>query len=665
MSLRELNDSMKCLRALFVLMMPLCLACGLQEAYAAKTVLIFRRAASSLAEVQVQAAATFYGLNFQVKSLADSKQSAAESAIEGANKPLALIITADALPFLDAKRVLAFLHGEVPVLITGIDEHTDTRLLQQWSGGAIIRCKRSNSSDANRWYSFADHGDVVQQLAGSKISLAAKSVTYLTFDGGGGAQSWMDAGSAGAWLPVFAEARAEGARVFFATDAQGAAPPASPDPYRQQAVFGSMAPALLFLKYAAGEYAWHSPGAFANFTIDDLWLREPYGHVNYEQLLRESKAHNFHTTIAFIPWNFDRSEAGVVNLFRGNPERLSICIHGNDHVHQEFGPLDSHSLEKQSASMRQGLARMAKFREMTGLEYDAVMVFPHSVSPKATFEELRRHDYLATANSLNVPSDSAAPEGADFALRTATLQFGGIPSLRRYSVETEIPRAQLAIDVFLGNPMLFYAHESFFASGIDAFNKTADVVNSLQPSTQWKGLGDITRHLYIEKRREDGDYDIRAYSGDVVLTNSHGKDAVFYLEKYENAGQGITVIVNGHPYAFTNAGSTLQLKLPIAAGASSEISIRLADHVDFASADIRKQSLRTNAIRLLSDFRDDTVSRSSLGRWFIRSYAANGQPWNVVMAVVAAGVIAIIFLIVRFRRSSRGGGATSPLHGLG
>jgi hypothetical protein len=38
--------------------------------------------------------------------------------------------------------------------------------------------------------------------------------------------------------------------------------------------------------------------------------------------------------------------------------------------------------------------------------------------------------------------------------------------------------------------------------------------------------------------------------------------------------------------------------------------------------------LRVAVLRHLSDFRDDVVTRSGPGRWFVRSYVANRSTWN-------------------------------------
>jgi hypothetical protein len=625
-------------------------------ALATHVLLIDASPVESPARRQLELASRFYGLDLEVAD--GGAQPTSTRLLEAIRNPktLAVVVTANTLARLSRGKVLAALerpnHGHIPLLIIGIDDQTSTETLTSWSGDAISGSQRAEFPQEGAWYAIAPGNNITVQLGGSNLPLAAKSLPYLTLHGSRTAQWLVAARRGNDQFPVFAMTGIDGQNIFFATNVLSPDVPASPDPYRQQAVFASMAPSLLFLRYAAGDYAWHSKASYANFTIDDIWLREPYGHVNYEQLLEQAQQHNFHVTAAFIPWNFDRSQPKLVSLFRSHSDRLSICIHGNNHVHQEFGPLATHPIERQRLDLELALARMNKFTEITGIPYDAVMVFPHSVAPEATFAALRQFGYLATANSLSVPSDAAAPEGADFALRAATLRFADFPSLRRYSVEAEIAPAQLAIDAFLGNPMLFYAHESFFESGTDAFNRTADAVNALEPTTQWRGLGDIARHLYLERLRDDGNYDIRAYSRTVQIQNRSGNDATFFIEKDEDFAQPLAVKVDGDLYPFDRRGTQLALHLSIRRGETREITISQQNGVALANIDISKKSLHINAIRLLSDFRDNTVSNTEMGRRFIRSYAGNGTAWNLAMMAMAA-LIALAAFLWYARRSNR------------
>jgi hypothetical protein len=189
--------------------------------------------------------------------------------------------------------------------------------------------------------------------------------------------------------------------------------------------------------------------------------------------------------------------------------------------------------------------------------------------------------------------------------------------------------------------MLFYVHQNAFASGINAFNKTAETVNHLQPRTQWRSLGEIVRHLYLEKLRTDGNYDIRAYASTIHVDNRHKRDVRFFVEKEEDFSLPLTVFVDGEPYPYYRSGTRLCLELPIRDGMSREVSIKYANDLNVAGVDISKTSLRVYAIRRLSDFRDNVVSKTALGRRFIRSYSERGDYWNGVAAVFAVMLAAI------------------------
>jgi hypothetical protein len=602
----------------------------------------------SYSRQQLEAAARVYGLDLNVIVLSSAGDRTRALAAIKDSKSIAIVLTADALEsswgnqlFVSASQAEA----QRPVMITGIGEQTDAGALAKWSGGAISGTKKW-AAGQNAFYQVASEEQITHQLSGSKLPLGETGVQYLTFGQQAGAQ-WLIAATDGADRhPVFAVTGTAGHQLFFSTIPGAANANIPADLLRGPFVFPILAPDLLFLRYAAGDRAWHSPGHFANLTIDDIWLREPYGYVDYYGLLREMQQHNFHTTLAFIPWNYDRSQPALVTLFREHSDRYSISVHGNNHEHQEFGPFSDRPLAGQITDMKQGLARMAAFQKLTNLSWDPVMIFPHKMSPQGTLASLKRYNYWATVNADNVPSDVEAPADPAFALRPATLAFADFPSIRRYSAETPVPDWLLAMDAFLGNPMFFYCHESYFADGIGAFDGLADKVNRLQPDTEWRGLGYITQHLFLEKLRDDGNYDVQLLSSTASLTNDLNHDTVFYLEKQEDGATPFKVMLGGQsqPYDFENG--QLRLQVPVHAGATQLISIVYQNDFVLSKTDISKSSLRIAAIRHASDFRDDVVSRSAPGRWFIRSYVANRSTWNHT----AEGLAALSILVALYWR---------------
>jgi hypothetical protein len=623
--------------------------------HAADVVSIEKSSEASLLKQQIKEAAGLYGLNENViVSRGESTLTAVMMAMQN-EKTVAVVIAADVLPSLNQHEIMATLShrqgGRVPVLIAGIDEQTDVELLKSWSQGAIVGCNRANIQEGRAFYQIATVAGVTYELSGGRLPLNASELHYLTLNGTR-PQGISSASSGTSSLPVFIRVSTGPQEIYFSASIVPSAVPISPDPYREPVVFVSLAPEMMFLRHAAGERAWHSPGHYANLTIDDAWLREPYGYVQYENLLREMDKHNFHTTIAFIPWNFDRSQPAMVSLFRAHEDRFSICVHGDNHDHQEFGPYSDKPLDGQTYDIKQALARMAKFHELTGLPYDLVMVFPHSISPEATLAVMKRYNFWATANSLNVPMGSEAPSGAEFALRTATMKFANFPSLRRYSAEAPGPSSQLLVDRFLGNPLLFYVHQAFFAAGINAFDKTADSVNRIAPDTEWRGLGYIAQHLYLEKLRDDGDYDVKAYSGIIRLENRARKDATFFVTKEEDFSLPFTVNVGDETRPFQRSGNQLQLQVRIPAGESRQIAIKYKNDLDLAGVNISKNSLRIMAIRHLSDFRDDVVSKSGLGRGFIRLFVKLESAPNEVLLTISS-LLALVLLSVLWRRSKK------------
>ena len=70
---------------------------------------------------------------------------------------------------------------------------------------------------------------------------------------------------------------------------------------------------------------------------------------------------------------------------------------------------------------------MEKFQALTGIRYDSVFVFPHSIGTESILEELKTYNFLATVNSSNVPMDRSQPSAPLFALRPVTLSFAGLP----------------------------------------------------------------------------------------------------------------------------------------------------------------------------------------------------------------------------------------------
>ena len=393
----------------------------------------------------LELACAFYGLNLKSLFVGEHENKRQFLDIIKQEDVQAMVVTWKAIETLNAKLFIPALKRRdgksIPMMIIEVNPEANSKLLSEWSGGIITGCTSFYNVSFTGFYKVSDMKIIARQLAGQKIPFNCNKLNYFICSKMQSVQSIIHVSNSTNenLFPIFIKTMVDGQEVFFITKNQltklSLGGSSRDDDYILQIL-----PIIMFLRYACGQRCWNSPGHYGNLTIDDLWLTEPYGHLSYKELLEEMENHNFHTTIAFIPWNYDRSEPDVVSLFRDNPDRFSVCIHGNNHDHQEFykytkilsDSWSAKSLSVQEANIQQSLARMAKFQNLAGLSYDKVMVFPHGIAPARTLGLLKKYNFMATVNAGNVPLDSHEPADSLFWLRPVTMKFENFPSLKRY-----------------------------------------------------------------------------------------------------------------------------------------------------------------------------------------------------------------------------------------
>jgi len=223
----------------------------------------------------------------------------------------------------------------------------------------------------------------------------------------------------------------------------------------------------------------------ACLIIDDPLLRPRYGCLDYEELLRAMEKHRFFTEIAFIPFNWNRSEERTVRLFREHPEYFGLCVHGCDHTSSEFARGSEADLRERAQT---ALWRMERHRERTGLSYDPVMVFPRGEFSGAAMRALADAGYWAAFNSTLKTVDGGEVPVEEERKALSTLHHGFPLFLRRYPTNREGFRQ----DVANGRPLLVVEHHGYFRDGGRALTELVDWINGLG-RVRWTSLGEITR----------------------------------------------------------------------------------------------------------------------------------------------------------------------------
>jgi hypothetical protein len=615
--------------------------------YSADIVFIRSLEGSSAQQQKLEIATDFYGVNLKVITPRNDKDNRALKMAVERNATLAVVIAANALALVDESELLRALNrrpgGSVPLLILGVTPETDVTLLSAWSGGATSSCILLEVPRSPR-YVIGRFEGITRQLTDLEVPFPGNRVAYFVLSEPSKAQQVTKIRDDHRVFPVFIETALDQVKVFLDCTLPSSSGAATDwNVALMVNAFAEVAPAMMFIRYSAGEQGWHAIHLYANLTIDDPWLREPYGNLHYRDLLVEMERHDFHSTIAFIPWNYDRSEPEVVSLIRDHPDRFSICIHGDDHDHKEFTDYRSKPLALQINAMKQSLARMDRFQMLTGIPYAKVMVFPHSIAPEDTLAGLKTYNYLGTINSSNVPMERATPSVLPFGLRPVTVSYANFASIRRYQAEVPPPAGFIAINEFLGNSMFFYCHEDFLARGMDAFDVVADQVNQLEPDTRWRSVGEIVRHLYLVKLRDDRSYDVLTFSGNFILENASVTDSLFYIRKDETGRPSIrSVSVDGRSCPYQLHDGRLEFNILVPAGKTRSVVIDYKNDLELASISTSKNSVRVYFLRLSSDFRDIILSRLAAGRAVIRFY--NRHQTTPTQLIICVWVLIVFFV---------------------
>jgi hypothetical protein len=253
----------------------------------------------------------------------------------------------------------------------------------------------------------------------------------------------------------------------------------------------------------AGEPPVETP-LHAAFVLDDPNLHAPrYGHLRYAELARHAERHGYHMAIAMPPIDGWFAHPRAAQIFREHPARLSLCIHGNDHLGGELGRV--RSAAPGYALARQALARAAAFERRTGLAFERVMVPPHEQLTEPAARGLRGAGFAATCVSRPYPWIAPTRPGPAAALGSGPrergalagwgaceLVAGGLPVLLRTGFNA--PREDLVLRAFLGQPLIVYGHHDTLAGGLDVLAETAAAIDALG-DISWRSLAAVARGI--------------------------------------------------------------------------------------------------------------------------------------------------------------------------
>ena len=262
----------------------------------------------------------------------------------------------------------------------------------------------------------------------------------------------------------------------------------------------AMVPLLHFLRQLLGPDGWKVAEPRATFIIDDPnFHHRSYGYLDFAKLITHAEAHNYHATVATVPldaWYFNRK---VVALFRAHRQRISVMMHGVNHLANELAR--EYTKDEALALLAVGLRRIAAFEARSGLKVDRIMAAPHGAFKESMADPMLRLGFEAGCVSIgslrrwNTGKNWSPDLGIPMAQALGREAF---PVFHRISPnETDI-----RLSAFLGHPVVIATHHHDYVSNFARIESLAKLVNEIY-SPRWMTVEDISRTNYLSSVESD------------------------------------------------------------------------------------------------------------------------------------------------------------------
>ncbi|MGY3590467.1 hypothetical protein ACVIGB_009951 [Bradyrhizobium sp. USDA 4341] len=366
--------------------------------------------------------------------------------------------------------------------------------------------------------------------------------------------------------------------------------------------FAGAVPIVMYLKWAFRDVCLTSVETSACLIIDDppLWPR--YGLLDFDDLLQLADKLAFATTIAFIPWNWRRTNRDTVAAFRESSGKLSVCVHGCDHTGGEFAARSPELLDRKLKTAR---TRMQALRQNTALDHENVMVFPQGAFSPEAASALKRNGFIAAVNTEVAPANDALNETTLADLwSVAIVRYGSFPIFTRRYIDHGIEN--FAFDGLLGKPCFIAGHHDLLRGRGSELATFLRLLASLQWKLCWRPLEDAVRRSY--GIRSDGETILVRMLAERLLFENGGpktrRICVMKREPQAASLKGIEVNQDMVAYEYTDGHVRVMVDVPPGGAADIRCIYREQLHGSPVSESIRYR-FGVAIRRYLSELRDN------------------------------------------------------------
>jgi hypothetical protein len=253
---------------------------------------------------------------------------------------------------------------------------------------------------------------------------------------------------------------------------------------------------LQWLRESFSDVCYQGPPLRACFMFDDPNLHWPrYGCVDYSQIAQHALRGNYHVSFATIPLDTWFTHKKTADIFRRNPNHLSLLVHGNNHTWLELARRRSEA--SRLGLLSQALTRVEHLERTTGIPVSRVMVPPGGACVEETLGDLPKCGFEAACishGSLRLFNQDR--------IWTRTLGYRpaeliqGCPVLPRWAL-SRAPSAvnTVLLAAYLNQPIILRGHHNDLKDGIELLDEMGKLINGLG-SVLWSDLTDVSRRNY-------------------------------------------------------------------------------------------------------------------------------------------------------------------------
>jgi len=260
--------------------------------------------------------------------------------------------------------------------------------------------------------------------------------------------------------------------------------------------FLALLPFLTFLRHLTDENRWNPPPLQACFMFDDPNLHWPtYGFMNFSEIAKHAELHNYHASFATIPLDAWFVHKQTASLFQKQHDRLSLLMHGNDHIADELArKIPNDELNRM---LKQALFRIEKLEKCANISVARVMAPPHGAFSEDTLKEMSLIGYEAACVSRGslMHHNKQASWVQTIGMRPSD-NILGLPVFPRFRISMDCQNSIL-VAALLHQPIIPVGHHQDVAENMDLLAHLSNFINSLG-EVRWTNMTNISRSHYSE-----------------------------------------------------------------------------------------------------------------------------------------------------------------------